>query len=355
MKFFGKLRRLTSIILALVNVAMVLALLATGYAGVFNPARHPSTEILVLAFPLPLVINVAFLVFWLLFNYKYAIIPLVGFLLCWGPIRNYCPVNFSSNECKDGIKVTSFNICSLVKVKTHVAVDFFANLNSDILCLQEVPPYKDKYESFCEEMKPLYPYYEMVDRHQMERICVYSKYPILKKELLPIESKKNNCAAFFLDVDGDTVLVLNVHFETVGLQLKERKKIESIIKQKEIDSKERSIVRKICESAARRAPQVDMVADYMQKYKDMPTILCGDFNDVPNTYAYRRVEEYLDNCFRAKATGPGFSYNQYDMLVRIDNIFCSDDWETCSCKIDSKINISDHYPVIATIKKRTNP
>ena len=87
MKFFGKLRRLTSIILALVNVAMVLALLATGYAGVFNPARHPSTEIMVLAFPLPLVINVAFLVFWLLFNYKYAIIPLVN-TVCYAACLN---------------------------------------------------------------------------------------------------------------------------------------------------------------------------------------------------------------------------------------------------------------------------
>lgn len=355
MSFFRKVRRFSSIILAFVNVAVVMALLVTGYAGLFNPARHPSTEIMVLVFPLPLVINAAFLVFWLLFNYKYAIIPVLGFLMCWEPIRNYCPVNFTSHDSKDGIKVTSFNVCGLVKAKTNDIVDYFANLKSDILCLQEVSPYKGRFEPFSEGMEPLYPHFAMIDRHRMERVCVFSKYPILRKELIPIESRKNNCAAFFLDVEGDTILLLNVHFESVGLKLKERKKVENIIRQKEIDPKERSIARKICKAASRRARQVEMVADYLEKYKDMPVILCGDFNDVPNSYAYRRVKKYLDDCYKAKATGPGFSFNKYNMMVRIDNIFCSDDWETCSCKIDSKIGISDHYPIIATIKKRTNP
>ena len=64
-------------------------------------------------------------VFWLLFNYKYAIIPVLGFLMCWEPIRNYCPVNFTSHDSKDGIKVTSFNVCGLVKAKTNDIVDYF--------------------------------------------------------------------------------------------------------------------------------------------------------------------------------------------------------------------------------------
>ncbi len=355
MTFFGKVKRFACVTLALVNVVVVAALIVTGYAGAADPSVHPHAEMLVLSFPIPLVINAVFLLFWLFFNYKYAIIPLLGFLLCWGPTRAYCPVNLPSDESKEGIKVLSFNVCGLVKTDVEEAVDYFKKQDADIVCLQEAPFVFLKRKEFNEAMAPLYPYSSIVRRKLGEYICLFSKNPIIFSEDMPFESKKNICAAFHVDMGEDTILVVNVHLETMGLKVKEREQIGDIIKRKDIDEVDQPVFDKICASSARRAPQVDIVSKYLQNNDEMPTILCGDFNDIPNSYAYRSVDKYLDNCYQSKGIGPGFTFTKYGMFVRIDNIFCSDDFVISSCKVDTKTQLSDHYPIIATIKKRTNP
>jgi exonuclease III len=60
----------------------------------------------------------------------------------------------------------------------------------------------------------------------------------------------------------------------------------------------------------------------------------------------------LTDCFAATATGPGWSYNKNHMYVRIDNIFCSDDFVPYGCKVDKTIKSSDHYPIYTWLKKK---
>ena len=73
------------------NVATILVMLAVGYSDRFNPASHPLIATLGLTFPLFLAINAAFLVFWAFFKLRRVVIPLVGFVLCFGPVRAYLP------------------------------------------------------------------------------------------------------------------------------------------------------------------------------------------------------------------------------------------------------------------------
>ena len=354
MKFFGKVRRFISIVFAMVNVGVVVAMLAMGYAGMFSPVQHPSVEMMVLAFPIPLVINAAFLLFWLLFNYKYALIPLVGFLLCWSPIRAYCPINLPSEEGKDDLKVMSFNVCSIGKANPSETVDYISQSGADIICLQEYPYQKGKYKRFEKGIKRVYPYFKKIKHYHGETVGIVSKYPILKSEEVQLKSKKNACAAFFLNIDGDTVLVVNVHFETLGLQVSEQEQIGDILARRGVEPSDKALFSKICASASVRALQAETLAKYLERHKGMSVILCGDFNDTPNSYTYRQVDKHLQNCYQATATGPGFTYTNYKMKVRIDNIFCSDDWKPSTCSIDTKTKISDHYPIVATMKKRSN-
>ena len=55
-----KFRKLTLHLLATANILVVAALIATGYAGHVSPATHPNFEVLALAFPIPLLMNLAF-------------------------------------------------------------------------------------------------------------------------------------------------------------------------------------------------------------------------------------------------------------------------------------------------------
>ena len=69
------------------NVATIVFMLLVGYSDLLNPAKFPAFTNAGLLFPIFLVINLGFLVFWLVFRSKYARIP-GGFCAC-APIHAY--------------------------------------------------------------------------------------------------------------------------------------------------------------------------------------------------------------------------------------------------------------------------
>ena len=94
------------------------------------------------------------------------------------------------------------------------------------------------------------------------------------------------------------------------------------------------------------------MASYLKHYGKMSKIVCGDFNDGPISYAHRTIAKGLTDCFVSSGNGFGISYHHSGFFVRIDNILCSDDWEPYECKVDDKIAVSDHYPIICKLKMR---
>ena len=87
MGILGTFRKITLSLIALANVVVVAVMLLCVWAGYASPARHPICEVISLGFPIPLAINLLFLVFWLLVAARYALIPLAGLLLCFNSVR----------------------------------------------------------------------------------------------------------------------------------------------------------------------------------------------------------------------------------------------------------------------------
>ena len=105
-----KLKTVTLQMMGGANVATVLIMLMVGHSDLLNPVSFPTLSNAGLAFPLFLLFNTAFLVFWLLFKPKGAWIPFLGFILCYGPVRRYTPVNVNRKPPKGSIKVISYNV-----------------------------------------------------------------------------------------------------------------------------------------------------------------------------------------------------------------------------------------------------
>lgn len=58
-----------------------------------------------------------------------------------------------------------------------------------------------------------------------------------------------------------------------------------------------------------RAPQVQKVADYIEKTRKergISAIVCGDFNDTPISFSHKKLSENLTDCYVASGNGPGF-------------------------------------------------
>ena len=53
------------------------------------------------------------------------------------------------------------------------------------------------------------------------------------------------------------------------------------------------LIKKLGDVSARRAPQAEAVARFVKKYldKQIPVILCGDFNDSPLSYTHHVISK----------------------------------------------------------------
>nr|WP_315347117.1 endonuclease/exonuclease/phosphatase family protein [Hoylesella enoeca] len=357
-----QLKRLTVQLVAGANMGTVILMLLVGYSDCINPVTHPFLATIGLLFPIFLALNLGFLVFWLIFKWRYALIPFIGYVICYGPVRTYIPVNVNREAPSDALKVMSFNVWlyaywTVEEGKPNPVVDYLAAQDADILCLQEAQMgRKDGQEYLDSVMSKHYLYADTVQKNHGDVIALYSKYPIIRHEQIHYESRSNVSAAFHVKLGNDTVIVINNHLESVGLspedQMQFKEMMKGQLKGETSKQESRRLIDKLAEAVRKRAPQADAVARYIRTHRGRSIICCGDFNDSPISYAHRVVARELTDCYVATGNGAGISYHHNGFYVRIDNLMCSDDWVPYACKVDDKFGLSDHYPISCRLKKR---
>ena len=356
-----QLKKFTVQMVAGANVATIICMWLVGYSDRLNPQDFPTLSNAGLVFPIFLFANFVFLVFWLIFKVRYALIPFLGFIICFVPVRKYCPFNISGDAPEGSIKVLSYNTWSFAQFAKdedgcNPVIKYLREQNADIVCLQESQPYFDITSQVDSMLVPIYAYRDtIVHNRGGDVLTVFSKFPILSKERIHYESDGNLSVAYQLKIGKDTVLLINNHLESTGLTLEERRQFKELIKgELKTDTAEqasKALIVKLAESTKKRAPQADAVAHYIKAHQSMSIILCGDFNDGPISYAHRTIANQLTDCYISSGNGPGISYHHAGFFVRIDNMMCSSDWTPYGCKIDNKIKASDHYPIICYLKK----
>lgn len=342
------------------NVATIVLMLLVGYSDRLSPESFPLLSTLGLLFPALLFANLGFLFFWLLFKVRLVIIPFLGFLVCYFPLRTYLPFNIPKDVPDGCIKVLSYNTLNFGEGKVdddgvNSVLSYLRKQDADIVCLQEAMPYGPIMEQIDTLLHDQYPYVESVLHPSGgNSVMVLSKFPILSKELLPYRSVGNLSAVFMLSIDKKKVLLVNNHLETTGLSKEERHEFKSLVKGKmdtgDAERTSKLLWVKLAESTKKRAPQAEAVARFIRQHHGESIILCGDFNDGPISYAHHTVAKELTDCYTATGNGLGISYNRGGFYVRIDNIMCSADWQPYDCRVDNEIAVSDHYPIISYLK-----
>ena len=80
-----------------------------------------------------------------------------------------------------------------------------------------------------------------------------------------------------------------------------------------------------------------------------PIIVCGDFNDVPVSYAYETIGAGLQNAFVQKGSGISRTFSSISPTLRIDNIFADKRFTVTQFTRVKKL-LSDHFPIVADMK-----
>ncbi len=345
------------------NAMTIVLMLLAGYSDRIDPAAHPMLANAGLAFPLFFAANAAFLVFWLMAKPSRALLPVAGMLLAYSPARLYCPVNLPSEPPEASIKVLSYNVCSYdmwndTSQPCPVA-EYVVESGADIVCLEEAGACNGKLRKVDSIYAAHYQYRDTTfAANGGDMLCLLSRYPIVGKEKIQYASETNNSAAFSLDIDGDTVVVVVNHFESNCLSADEKRGFTDMVKGDmrgaSAKRESRNLLHKLAGASARRAPQADAVARYVAGCEGKSVIVAGDFNDSPISYVHRTVARGLTDCYVATATGPGISYRDKAIFVRIDNLMCSPDFTPYACKVDRTAKGSDHYPIACWLKKNAN-
>ena len=364
-----KFAKLPVIILIIINVISVVGLLVTGYSYILSPINWPYLSLMGYFFPAFLFANGLFLALWVFVNWRYLFIPVIGFIAAYQPLSLYCPfftsasVDEAEYSSQTKLTVLSYNTYDWGKYDKTVedgkesVIEYIASQKPDIICLQE-SPLDNKTMEIIKDYMPEMKYHTSI-RNDDDKYGVIlsflSKYPIKKEKNLEIPSKSNAAGAIWVDINGKQLLVVNCHLETQSLSLREKEGFSRLVhgvangevERDSMKSGSKFYLKKLSASAQKRAPQAELVSEFIKENSNISTIVCGDFNDIPLSYTHHIISNGLTDCYQERGRGFGFSYCHNAMRVRIDHILCSPDINPIKCWVDSDIKLSDHYPIIS--------
>ncbi|MBP3551673.1 MAG: endonuclease/exonuclease/phosphatase family protein [Bacteroidaceae bacterium] len=353
-------------VLLVINVLVALLMVLCAFSSYISPYTFPVLSCAGLAFPIFLLLNFLFFAFWLFFNRRYALLPLVVMFVCIGQIRAFLPVNISMKQVPDdAIKILSYNVMFYDSHQPHTEespneiVRYIQNSNADIVCLQEASFNNSNSKKFLSEKvfrKALstYPYFSFHKEKGSGWVCL-SRFPILSTRSIPYESVGNGTVAYELKVGNDTLLLVNNHLESNKLSIDDRTAYRDMIidpKEDKVKTTSKLLIGKVADAVSIRASQADSVAKFIQDSKHKYVVVCGDFNDSSLSYAHRVIGKGLNDAFIDTGNGLGVSYNRYGFYFRIDHIMASENLDLFNCTVDNSIKTSDHYPIWCYIKKK---
>jgi endonuclease/exonuclease/phosphatase family metal-dependent hydrolase len=222
----------------------------------------------------------------------------------------------------------------------------------DVFCLQEFPYERrqaGKYITYLVNHSEL-------DHVYQERggLVIFSRFPLRNKTSVYFENKVNGYQYADVEVKGQTLRLFNVHLQSNSVtNLAEEVAERGNFQERETWMNVGGMISRYKRAAAMRAQQIGEIKQVIAE-SPHPVILCGDFNDVPQSYVYRRLSEQLKDTFKEKGSGLGMTYSGAIPGLRIDYVFISPQLQTYSHQID-KVGFSDHQQVWSTILLEDEP
>jgi endonuclease/exonuclease/phosphatase family metal-dependent hydrolase len=235
------------------------------------------------------------------------------------------------------IRVMTFNIHhgegTDGKIDLNRIAEVIVNQKADIVALQEVDRNVERtaHRDLIAELAALtgmkYAFGKNIDYQGGDYgNAVLSRYQIVKQQnhhykmLRPGEQR--GLLQVVLNVEGKRLLLLNTH----------------------LDHRQ---------DDAERLANIDEIKQILGQYKGLPVILCGDFNDIPDSPTHRKVEETWADSWRRAGKGEGFSYSSTQPQKRIDYVFVNKG--NALVPVTAWVpesNASDHLPVVVEFKSQ---
>lgn len=323
--------------------------------GIFWPASFVALTI-----PFCLFFHAAALGYFLWKKPKYAILPFTALALGYPFIRATLALNKAEPAKGRTLKVLSYNV-RVFNVYDHLypgpdavqnMIDWIARDDADIKCLQEYYTKPGGHFNTLQQIGAARGYSHQFHSVVKNRkgaefgLIIFSKHKIINTGHLAFPGSTTNKAVFAdVVVQTDTIRVINLHFQSLGLAEE-----DFDVNRDNVKKKSTNLVKVLKEGFMNRNQQIRMVQKLLgntpQGYR---VVLCGDFNDTPYSYSYFFFRRKLKNAFEEGGKGFGFTYNGFLYLLRIDYIFVDPRLQVLSFQTYRNVGYTDHYPVKAVV------
>lgn len=338
------------------------AALLLSYASTFiSPNTIGWLALFGLTYPLWFILTLLSLVFCLVSRKKLTLVPLLSLAVGWGVVTDFFAFGADNDASADDIKVMSYNvrIFDAYNWQDGAAtrdsiLQIIEDQQPDVLCVQEFYHTTTRkgfdLRSTISELlgadPPFLGYTHVFSDQHFYGLATFSRYPIVDGGVIEFEDQKNNlCTYVDLEIDRDTLRVYNAHLASIKFQKEDYDAVE----QKSDQAVTANVLRMtnlLLGAFERRADQVDVVLEHIIS-NPHPTLLCGDFNDTPVSYAYNRLTSELQDAFVTNGSGVGRTYVGKFPSFRIDYFMYSDGLRSTSYHTVEK-EYSDHRPIVAT-------
>ena len=341
--------------LILATIGIFLLAVGGWRAPQVDPARSGFYVFLGLALPVVLFANLSLLVYWCVRRKVWLLFPLAALLLNTGYFTAMYQWPGGGDESRPAdLKVASYNVHAFreqgadIRQTVRQMAYLFREEGADVVCLEEfVPAPRFGLDSIISR------FHDWPHVAAGVAITIFSKYPILDAEVIPVPDTDNSALWVDLLISGQKVRVLAVHLQTTGVDRAQRNlsyqsrnlSVEGsseAMEQMQASYRANAVVR--AQQVARLRQMVDTLR--------MPLIVCGDFNDMPSSYTYRAMKGDLHDGFKDCGSGYGGTFRHFKGLLRIDYMFYNDAFSG-ERYYTLDVPYSDHKPVLMDFSFRS--
>lgn len=298
-----------------------------------------------LAVPALVMINLCFAVYWFLFKRWLVLLPLAICVYGYLTLGSFVSVSgaLSETEQSSTIKLMTYNVLGFRGKEDNwqsTAGDsilrFVADEAPDIICFQEYDYMKMEKSSFHD-----YPYsavdseFGEIDTRLYQ--AIYAKHEIVGKGFIDFGNTYNSAVYADILYERDTLRIYSVHLQSLNIRPRDFK-----------NERSDRLFARLRKSFEKQRRQADILRAHMEA-SPFKTIVAGDFNNSQFSSVYFNIKGDLKDTFIEKGNGYGGTINFWKFPFRIDFILTAPSFNVVAHQ-NYDINLSDHEPIMASIK-----
>jgi len=367
------LRKVSKKFFILSNIALAIAFLLVCCTGFLNPGRYWYIALLGVGFPFIVLFLLLFIFFWWFFKSRWAFLSIAVLVLGWAQVHAlfgfHLFSSFNMQKKPGSLRVMQWNVSRLDQMNPKrpggsfrkPILEFIQKMNPDVLCMEEFlesnnpREFDENIPYFTNVLK--YPYHFFARDHRRwdgvyeHGVIIFSKYPVLDTLRIRYSGPDSLRAAESLihadiDAGGQRLRIFATHLQSLRFDGNDYTVLHTLTKgENDAVNKSKGVLKKFKQAYFLRSKQAELVRREMDD-SPYPAILCGDFNDVPNSFTYSKVKGDYNDAFLSAGFGIGRSFASLSPTLRIDYILADKKLDVLQFK-KTKLYYSDHYPLVA--------